>query len=382
MGFSPPDRDEDLLSEYLDGALDDGARAALEARLEAEPELRRQLAALRQTVALIRALPPRKAPRDFTLTPAQAAAARARNGSPASRDMPVAEAEPILPPNVLPLPTVERRVQRRRPPVWMAAVAGGVAALLCVGALVLNNAANLTFSSTVNNFEPASAPQVGAAPTRQREATGTTDVDADALMFTPSTGRMLIETVTPEGTMALFTSTDQPPTLMMPEMTVLAAQPPMTVTGVGATVNQQALSLTQTQPAMASPRPTQPFTATVPASLPASTEAALYSLEMVAEPSVTAVGTLLNEAMAEREGDQTEELIGGAMDAQPAEADADTAFSTTLAETTPPPASSPEDDAVAEAAGAGATPGAPLMLAPETLLAVLLALLRALRGMS
>lgn len=62
------DNDYELLSAYIDGMLDDAARSALETRLEQEPDLRRELAALRQTVALVRDLPVVKAPRDFTLT--------------------------------------------------------------------------------------------------------------------------------------------------------------------------------------------------------------------------------------------------------------------------------------------------------------------------
>ncbi|NWG16283.1 MAG: hypothetical protein HXY41_06570 [Chloroflexi bacterium] len=60
--------DYEQLSAYLDGDLDEAERLALEARLRDEPALRRELEALRATVALIRGLPPIKAPRDFTLT--------------------------------------------------------------------------------------------------------------------------------------------------------------------------------------------------------------------------------------------------------------------------------------------------------------------------
>jgi hypothetical protein len=64
------EQDYDLLSAYIDGALTETERAALETRLSAEPELRRELDALRQNVVLLRGLPPMKAPRNFTLTPA------------------------------------------------------------------------------------------------------------------------------------------------------------------------------------------------------------------------------------------------------------------------------------------------------------------------
>jgi hypothetical protein len=61
------DRDYELLSEYLDGELSESERAALESRLSADAELSRELAGLRETVALVKTLTPRKAPRDFTL---------------------------------------------------------------------------------------------------------------------------------------------------------------------------------------------------------------------------------------------------------------------------------------------------------------------------
>jgi hypothetical protein len=63
------DQDYELLTAYLDGMLDEADRAGLEARLRIEPLLRRELNALRQTVAAVRALPPLKAPRSFALTP-------------------------------------------------------------------------------------------------------------------------------------------------------------------------------------------------------------------------------------------------------------------------------------------------------------------------
>lgn len=64
------DRDYELLSAYLDDALTADERSSFEARLQADAELRRELASLRATVALLRDLPTLRAPRDFTLTPA------------------------------------------------------------------------------------------------------------------------------------------------------------------------------------------------------------------------------------------------------------------------------------------------------------------------
>lgn len=70
------DQDYELLSAYLDGELTTAERSALDARLQAEPELRRELDSLRQTVSLIRALPSMKAPRDYTLDERQTRPAR------------------------------------------------------------------------------------------------------------------------------------------------------------------------------------------------------------------------------------------------------------------------------------------------------------------
>jgi len=76
--------DFDRLSAYLDDQLPARDRAAFEARLAAEPELRNSLNDLRLTVRAMRALPQVKPPRSFTLTPAQVggAANRTRQRGP------------------------------------------------------------------------------------------------------------------------------------------------------------------------------------------------------------------------------------------------------------------------------------------------------------
>lgn len=61
--------DYELLSAYIDEMLTDGERSALEARLQTEKNLRDELNALQDTVALVKGLPRLKAPRNFTLTP-------------------------------------------------------------------------------------------------------------------------------------------------------------------------------------------------------------------------------------------------------------------------------------------------------------------------
>ena len=68
----PPlsDRDLELLSAYLDGALSDREQETVEQRLARDAALRATLDDLRETVALLRDLPPLQAPRNFTLDPA------------------------------------------------------------------------------------------------------------------------------------------------------------------------------------------------------------------------------------------------------------------------------------------------------------------------
>jgi len=61
-------RDIELLSAYLDGELKPSDLNKLEARLKLDPELAPVLNDLRATRTLLRKLPSRKAPRNFTLT--------------------------------------------------------------------------------------------------------------------------------------------------------------------------------------------------------------------------------------------------------------------------------------------------------------------------
>ena len=62
-------RDLELLSSYLDGELKPSDSARLEARLIRDADLRAVLDDLRSARNLVRRLPLRKAPRNFTLTP-------------------------------------------------------------------------------------------------------------------------------------------------------------------------------------------------------------------------------------------------------------------------------------------------------------------------
>lgn len=67
MSVNRSDQDYEVLSAYIDGELSDSERLALEQRLAGDPSLQAELDSLRQTVALIKQLPSRRAPRDFTL---------------------------------------------------------------------------------------------------------------------------------------------------------------------------------------------------------------------------------------------------------------------------------------------------------------------------
>ncbi|MGA7192741.1 MAG: hypothetical protein WBW94_03855 [Anaerolineales bacterium] len=65
-------RDLELLSAYLDGQLNPSDSARLESRLASDESLRTALDNLRSTRSLLRQLPSRRAPRNFTLTPRMA----------------------------------------------------------------------------------------------------------------------------------------------------------------------------------------------------------------------------------------------------------------------------------------------------------------------
>jgi anti-sigma factor RsiW len=61
-------RDVELLSTYLDGHLNPSDSTRLESRLSSDPDLRATLDDMRAARGLLRRLPARKAPRNFTLT--------------------------------------------------------------------------------------------------------------------------------------------------------------------------------------------------------------------------------------------------------------------------------------------------------------------------
>lgn len=68
----PSFHDLELISAYLDDQLDAQARASLERRLETDPQLAAVYQSMRESRSLLRRLPQRRAPRNFTLTPQMA----------------------------------------------------------------------------------------------------------------------------------------------------------------------------------------------------------------------------------------------------------------------------------------------------------------------
>lgn len=73
-----PPRDIEQLCAYLDDQLPPAQRSRLEIRLRSEPGLQVELDGLRRTRLMLRSLPRRRAPRNFTLTPAMVGASRPR----------------------------------------------------------------------------------------------------------------------------------------------------------------------------------------------------------------------------------------------------------------------------------------------------------------
>ncbi|MBN1179113.1 MAG: hypothetical protein JXD18_07880 [Anaerolineae bacterium] len=71
-------RTDEVLSAYIDGALNGREQHSVTTRLAGDPELQEQLTRLRQTIALVREMPQVEAPRNFLLTPAMVGEAPAR----------------------------------------------------------------------------------------------------------------------------------------------------------------------------------------------------------------------------------------------------------------------------------------------------------------
>lgn len=134
------DSDLELLSAYIDDQLDASARAEVERRLGAEPQLRAELDELQATTALLRDLAPLAPPRSFTLDPASA--------------------------------------PRRRPFLalaWFTQLGGGLAGL----ALVLLASVQIVLGSA-GGAAMAPAPAMAPAAARQAEATEVQTFEAPA----------------------------------------------------------------------------------------------------------------------------------------------------------------------------------------------------------
>lgn len=177
------EQDYELLSAYLDGELNTTEREALEARLMMDSALRDELEALRRTVALVRALPELRAPRNYTLDPA------------------IYGRHPAAPPK--PILAFPRANVRR----LLIAAASVMLAFVAVVALLTNNglqptqtnqvAAMPTLTSTVETAIPAPS-VLGTMPppaTKLQASTG------DALDVIPSAAADAASTMATESLM-------------------------------------------------------------------------------------------------------------------------------------------------------------------------------------
>src|SRR5512142_1758722 len=73
-------RDYEQLSAYIDGQLSPAERRKLEERLRARTDLQVALDEMNRTRSLLRSAPRRRAPRNFTLTPAMVGERGPRRG--------------------------------------------------------------------------------------------------------------------------------------------------------------------------------------------------------------------------------------------------------------------------------------------------------------
>ncbi len=129
------------LSAYLDGELDASTSEALETAVKYDLDLRQRLQALEQTVAWVRAVPMREAPKNYLLTPSM-----------------VTEKSPAKP-------------RRRRGLVWMR-VATSLTGLACVISLGLNllNSASLRTMTTQAPPAPEAKIMLESEPAAEKRA--------------------------------------------------------------------------------------------------------------------------------------------------------------------------------------------------------------------
>ncbi|HEY7983598.1 MAG TPA: zf-HC2 domain-containing protein [Ktedonobacterales bacterium] len=198
------------LSAYLDHQLPADERAALERHLPACARCTVELAELRRTVAVLRALPAPALPRSFAL-PESAAAAESMGASGRERPADGADRERTGAALLTPLPARQPRgtPPGGRPPRWsgIAQWAGGLAAVAglvvllggALSGLPLGHpyAAGTTGSGAANLAPHAQTTEHALSPTPS--ASGTEDTANQALKPTPAT-TMPAATGSPERT--------------------------------------------------------------------------------------------------------------------------------------------------------------------------------------
>lgn len=184
-----PEITDELLSAYLDNAVTTGERARIEQAASEDATVAWRLATLRETVALLRALPMLNAPRTFVLTPEMVGQSRAELVAGAGV---VAPSERPAPPPPVRQPTPQPGWWERLSdgwrvfwaggsPVWRNALATSMAALLVLlvlPALLRDNPSNdfvaapmMSQMSQESAAAPASAAEEMATDATLAEAT-------------------------------------------------------------------------------------------------------------------------------------------------------------------------------------------------------------------
>jgi hypothetical protein len=160
--------DDELISAYIDGALDRAAQKAFETRMASEPDLRRKVDATRQLVQAAAQLPPAGLPHNFTLP--------ASTGKPSTS-----------------------------PALWWR-VGSAVATAVFVCAVGLDVSGALAPRAMAPVAAPQAAYSFAARPTSAPAATGQPENEnattPEAAADTGATGSTALATPTPEGTSA------------------------------------------------------------------------------------------------------------------------------------------------------------------------------------
>lgn len=265
------DAEIELLSAYIDGQLDESDRTALEARLAQEDDLRQELAAMRQTVALLRDLPTIRAPRAFTLTPEMVGQTTAPSAATELRVLPS---------------TKQARPARR---VWWVPAASAAGVVLLAGvffvmtqqnsgamnpaaarqgvAVAATSTVAVAVGSELNTIVQESVTQVHLGETSDMDTGSTTgasqpesesdDTPADAeaaneTLFIQTTAQLQNQVISTQGAAPIAPPGGQP-------APVLAATPTAMPTATIATVDVMVGPLsTQMEPTFSDPKFNQP----------------------------------------------------------------------------------------------------------------------------